>query len=155
METFTIIVLSLNFPVSPIKVILYLNTVPQQVKELTREFRLSNRNPVSSKSTAWRTTSVKLSPGVSTLTMLKKQKRKNEQGCTRATIIGQCTCCVIWKLSPAPCNALYELFGAEQFYIMQTGNTNCMNRFNIKWEILYSANFHRKSKTCECKWHTV
>jgi len=45
-EIFTIIVLSLNFPVSPIEIILFLNTVPQRVKEPTREFRLSNRNPI-------------------------------------------------------------------------------------------------------------
>jgi len=50
---------------------------------------------------------------------------------------------------------MYALFGAEQFYVMQTGNTDCMNRFNIKWEILYSTIFHRKSKTCEWKRHTV
>ena len=86
---------------------------------------------------------------------MMKQKRRNEQGCTRAAIIGWCICCIICKMSPAPCNTLYALFGAEQFYIMQTGNTDCMSRFNTKSEILYSTIFHRKSKTCEWKWHTV
>jgi len=58
-----------------------------------------------------------------------------------------CIRCVIWKMSPVPCNALYALFGAEQIYIMQTGNTDGMSRFNIKWAILYLTIFHRKSKT--------
>ena len=75
MRKFTVLILAFIFVVSPIKIILFPNTVNQHVRKPVREFELSNEAWGTAKSLARRITSVKECAAASTVLVLHTQDR--------------------------------------------------------------------------------